>query len=251
MPYLSVIIPCYNEENNLRKNVLEEVASFLNKKNFQSEVIIVDDGSNDKSRELIERFIKNHPGFFLIKNPHQGKAFTVITGMLKGQGKYIIFSDLDQATPISEIDKLLLFLENGYDIVIGSRHSERKGAPILRLIMAKGFMLLRTIILGLRGISDTQCGFKGFKHDVAQEIFKNMKLYGEEKSEVEGSLVTAGFDVEVLFIAKKLGFKIKEVPVNWHYVETRRVNPLKESWLGFLDMIKLRINDLKGLYDKK
>jgi len=246
--YLSVIIPCYNEENNLRNYVLAKVDNFLSGQKFENEVIIVDDGSSDKSPEIISNFVKTHPRFKLLINSHQGKAFTVITGMLAGQGKYILFTDLDQSTPISEVTKILPFLEKDSDVVIGSRHAERKGAPLLRLIMARGFMLLRTIILGLNGISDTQCGFKGFKKDVAREIFHRMKLYGQKKSLVKGSLVTAGFDVEILFIAKKMGYKIKEVPVNWHYVETRRVNPLKESWLGLTDMIKLRVNDILGMY---
>lgn len=251
MVYLSVVIPCYNEENNLRHNILQKVDNFLKDKSFETEVIVVDDGSSDKSIELLENFKKTHPRFSLIKNPHQGKAYTVITGMLKAQGKYVLFSDLDQSTPIEELNKLLPLIEKEYDIVIGSRSSQRKGAPLLRLLMARGFMLLRTIILGLSGISDTQCGFKLFRYDVAQKLFKRLKLYGQQQKNVEGALVTAGFDVELLFLAKKLGFKIKEVPVNWHYVETRRVNPLKESWLGLLDMLKLRLNELKGVYDEK
>lgn len=250
MPYLSVILPCYNEEKNLQIDVLLEVYQFLINQSFESEIIIVDDGSSDNSVALIEKFIADKPIFRLIKNPHQGKAYTVITGILQGSGQYILFSDFDQATPISEINKFLPFFRENYDAVIGSRSSERKGAPLFRLLMARGFMLLRTLILGLKGISDTQCGFKAFRKEVAHDIFNRLKLYGQKQKEVKGSLVTAGFDVEFLFLAKKLGYKIKEVPVNWHYVETRRVNPLKESWLGLTDMIKLRVNDIMGKYDQ-
>jgi len=250
MPYLSIVIPCYNEETNLSNKVLEQVASYLQKQNYQSEVIIVDDGSSDNSAKIIDIIIKKYPNFNLIKNFHQGKAYAVSKGVYLAKGKFILFSDLDQATPIKEIEKMLPFLEQDYDVVIGSRKSERKGAPLLRLIMARGFMMLRTLILGLKGISDTQCGFKSFKCKAAKEIFKRLKLYGETKKIAKGSLVTAGFDVEVLFVAKELGYKINEVPVEWHYVETRKVNPITDSWHGLTDMIKLRLNKARGLYDQ-
>lgn len=249
MPFLSVVLPCYNEENNLKNGVLDEISSYLDKQKYDSEVIIVDDGSNDKSLNIIEDYIANSPKFRLIKNAHQGKAFTVITGMLNASGQIVLFSDMDQSTPIAEAEKLLPYLKEGFDVAIGGRHSQRKGAPLSRLIMARGFMFLRTIILGLGGIDDTQCGFKAFKKEVAHNLFNKLKLYGKNKKEVKGSLITAGFDVEVLFLAKKMGYKIKEVPVNWHYVKTRRVNPLKDSWHGLVDMIKLKINEARGLYD--
>lgn len=248
MLYLSLILPCYNEVKNLQKGVLNEVYHFLKQQSFESEIIIVDDGSNDGSIDLIGKFITDKPQFHLVKNSHQGKAYTVITGMLRGRGQYILFSDFDQATPIAELNKLLPWFTKDYDVVIGSRHGERRGAPFFRRLMALGFMFLRTVVLGLRGISDTQCGFKAFKREVARNIFSRLKLYGQKHKEVRGSLVTAGFDVEFLFLAKKLGYKIKEVPVNWHYVETRRVSPLKESWLGLTDMLKLRANDIMGKY---
>lgn len=249
--FLSVVIPCYNEEKNLQNNVLTSVAEYLDNKSYIYEGIIVDDGSSDESVKLVKDFIKLHPKFILVENSHQGKAFTVITGVLKSRGKYILFSDFDQATPINEVEKLLPHLDKGCEVVIGSRNGERKGAPILRLIMARGFMLLRTVILGLSGIKDTQCGFKAFEQNAAKSIFSRLKLYGQKKKTAKGALVTAGFDVEVLYIAKKLGYKIKEVPVEWHYVETRRVNPLRDSIEGLRDMIKLRGNDIKGFYGKE
>lgn len=246
--FLSVVIPCYNEEKNIRLGALEKVVDYLKKQKYTREVLVVDDGSTDESVRLVEDFISQHPGFSLIKNPHQGKAATVITGMLKASGQYVLFTDLDQATPISEIEKILPWFEKNYEIVIGSRSVVRQGAPFSRLLMARGFMILRISLLGLAKISDTQCGFKAFKQEAAQKIFQRLKLYGQKKI-VSGSMVTAGFDIEVLFLAKKMGFKIKEVPVKWHYVETRRVNPLKDSWYGFWDIVKIRLNSLRGLYD--
>lgn len=247
-PYLSVVIPCYNEETNLEARVLTKVNDFLKKKKYDWEVLVVDDGSTDKSKELIKRFIKNNHKFSLIENPHQGKAAAVITGMLKATGKYLLFSDLDQATPIEELDKLLPWFDKGYDVVIGSRNSERRGAPLSRLAMARGFMLLRNLLLGLPGISDTQCGFKAFRKETAHKLFKKLKLY-KETGKVEGSHVTAGFDIELLFIAKKMGFKIREVPVVWRYVETRRVSPVRDSWEGLMDLVRIKINDLRGVYE--
>lgn len=248
---LSVVIPSYNEMNNLQKGVLDKVLHFLTKKFPQKdyEVLIVDDGSTDGSREFVEEFIADNPHFQLIKNPHLGKAGAVTTGVLKAQGEIILFTDMDQATPIEELNKLLPFFEEGFDIVIGSRSTQRKGAPLSRVLMARGMILLRSSIVGLKGISDTQCGFKAFRRDVAQKLFSTLKLYSQKRKEVKGSMVTAGFDVEFLFLAQKLGYKIKEVPVSWLYVESRRVSPVKDSIDGLVSLFKIKLNDLKGLYD--
>lgn len=247
---ITIVIPAYNEETNIRLGALEKVARYLDHQRYTWEVLVVNDGSTDGTRALIEEFIKANKGFFLINNPHQGKAATVITGVMAAKGSYVLFSDLDQATPLKELEKLLPFMEDGADVVIGSRKEKREGAPLLRLIMARGFMLLRTLFLGLRGIRDTQCGFKIFKKSAAVEIFRRLSLYGTMKT-VSGPRVTAGFDIEVLFVAKRLGYTIKEVPVEWHYVETRRVNPVKDSWQAFMDILTIRWNAWKGLYGKK
>lgn len=243
--YLSVIIPSYNEMVNLQKGVLDKVEHFLSRKKFNYEVIVVDDGSDDGSCEFVEQFVKENTMFRLIKNAHTGKAGAVTAGMLSASGDIVLFTDMDQATPIEEIDKFFPYFEQ-YDIVIGSRNSKRKGAPLSRLIMARGFMFLRTIILGLSGISDTQCGFKTFKKEAAQTLFKRLKHWGEVSA--RGSMVGAGFDVELLFLAQKIGYKVKEVPVSWLYVETRRVSPIRDSIDGLMSLFQIKINDLKGLY---
>lgn len=245
--FLSVVIPCYNEETNIRLGAFEKVASYLRGQKYTWEVRIVDDGSTDNSVKLAEEFISKNDHFSIVKNPHQGKAATVMTGMMNARGEIVLFSDLDQATPLKEIERLLPWFDRGVDVVIGSRKGKREGAPMLRRIMARGFMLLRTIVLGLKGISDTQCGFKAFRRGVARKIFEHLSLYGTQKI-VTGSMVTAGFDIEVLFLAKLLGYTIKEVPVEWHYVETRRVSPLKDSWEGLMDIIHIRMNAWKGVY---
>jgi dolichyl-phosphate beta-glucosyltransferase len=246
-PYVTVVIPAYNEETNIRLGTLDKVSRYLDHQPYTWEVIIVNDGSSDQTGTLIKEFIRINKGFRYIENPHQGKAATVITGVLTAKGTYVLFSDLDQATPLKEIEKILPWFEKGFDVVIGSRKDKREGAPILRRFMARGFMFLRTFILGLKGISDTQCGFKAFRKEVARAIFKQLALYGKTKT-VTGSMVTAGFDIEVLFLAKILGYQIKEVPVEWHYVETRRVNPITDSWQGLMDIFAIRINAWKGIY---
>lgn len=246
--FLSVIIPCFNEEKNIRSGVLNRVWVYLKDKDFSWEVIIVDDGSDDKSKIMIEDFIKTKKGFRLVKNSHQGKARTVMTGVLKANGQYILFTDLDQATPISESEKLLKYLNHGYQIVIGSRNSRRAGAPLLRSLMGPVFALIRRGLIGLKEIKDTQCGFKAFENRSAKKLFKKLKLYGYTNQATHGSNVTAGFDVELLFIAKKMGYKIKEVPVSWHYVETRRVNPVIDSFQGLIDILRIKFNDLQGKY---
>lgn len=244
---LSIVIPCYNEEQNIRSGKIQEVISFLNKQSYDWELLLVDDGSIDKSKTLLKKIIGNKANIKLIENVHQGKAGTVITGMLEAKGKYILFTDLDQATPIAEINHFFPFFDRGYHIVIGSRQDKREGAPFVRAIMGPGFTLIRKFILGLSDIKDTQCGFKAFRREVAQEIFKKLKLY-KNNNQVSGSQVTAGFDVEILYLAQKLGYKIIEVPVKWNYVETRRVNPLKDSYSALLDLLKIRFNSIRGLY---
>lgn len=246
-PLLSVVIPAYNEETNIRLGILEKVSKYLEKQSYRWEVLLVDDGSSDKTASLLRDFSQKYAGFRVILNPHRGKASTVISGMKEATGAIILFSDLDQATPINEIEHFLPWFDKGIDVVIGSRNSQRQGAPMSRIIMARGFMLIRSIFLGLRGITDTQCGFKAFRKDVAKKIFQKLELYGTQHN-VDGPMVTAGFDIEVLYLAKTLGFTIKEVPVEWHYVETRRVSPIKDSWQGFLDILHIRLNALQGKY---
>lgn len=247
---LSIVIPCYNEEQNIRLGALDKVAHFLDKQKFSWETLIVDDGSTDESLELAKKFALNNPGFRVIANPHQGKAGTVVSGMLAAQGEAVLFTDLDQATPIDQITKLSPWLSKGYDIVIGSRKNRRRGAPFLRRLMGPGFMIVRNLLLGLGDIQDTQCGFKLFKNRVAKDVFQKLELY-RPGSHISGPRVTAGFDVEVLFISSRQGYKIKEVPVEWHYVDTRRVSPLADSWDALMGIIKIRLNDLRGLYRQR
>jgi len=247
--YLSVVIPAYNEETNIRLGALDKVVRYLEHQSYPWEVIAVDDGSTDQTAALIDDFRKSYTGFSMIRNPHQGKAATVMTGVAKSRGSIVLFTDLDQATPIREIAKLLPWFDRGYDVVIGSRSARREGAPLWRRIMAQGFMALRSVILGLPGISDTQCGFKAFRRDAAHDIFSGLQLF-RRKQTVTGSMVKAGFDIEVLYLAIKRGYRVREVPVEWHYVDTRRVNPFHDSWQAIVDLVRIRVNAARGRYEK-
>ena len=165
--------------------------------------------------------------------------------MLKAKGELILFSDLDQATPLDQVEMLLPKIDKGFDIAIGSRQG-RKGAPLIRKSMAFGFTLLRKIILRLP-YKDTQCGFKLFKRQASSKIFSKMKVFNEIKG-TGGASVSAGFDLETLYLARKLNLKVAEVPVEWHHMEGTKVNPVKDSWEGFRDLVKVRINALQGKY---
>lgn len=246
---LSVVIPAYNEEPNFKKGTMDQVPEFLKKQSYTYEILIVDDGSDDETANLAEKFAKRNENVRVIKNPHQGKAATVKTGVEEAEGELILFTDFDQATPIAEVDRLLPLFSD-YDIVIGSRQlpgAKREKEPFYRHLMGLVFNLVVQVI-AVRGIWDTQAGFKCFKSEVAKELFGELKVYGKNKT-VKGALVTA-FDVELLFIAKKRGYKIKEVPIEWHHVATTRVNPIKDSIRMFRDVLKVRLNDIRGVYKK-
>lgn len=243
---LSVVIPAYNEAKNLETGVLDRVWEYLKLQPYSYEVLIVDDGSKDETVEMAKKQCQGKRGFRVVENPHGGKALTVISGMQKTMGEIAIFTDMDQATPIDQIEKLLPYFDQGYDVVIGSRHG-RKGAPLIRKVSAWGFALIRTILLGLP-YTDTQCGFKAFNQQAIKEIFPVLEEIWKVKA-ASGAAVNAGFDVEMLFIAKQKGFKIAEVPVEWHYVGTERVQLIKDAYEAISDMLRIRLNQIQGKYN--
>lgn len=244
--FLSVIIPAYNEEINLRRGVLDSVYDYLKSKDFSWEVIILDDGSKDKTVPFVEKFVKSHKNFFLRKEPHRGKGGTIIAGVEAAHGEYVLFSDMDQSTPMDQFDKFIPVINKGYDVVIGSRHG-RPGQSVTRKIMAYGLVILRTIILRLP-FRDTQCGFKVFSKGAAKNIFDRMQNYSKKNNSKIGS-VTAGFDMEALFIARKLRLKIAEIPVEWYeYGQRKEVNPITDSIEGLSGLIQIRLNALQGKY---
>lgn len=245
---ISLIIPCYNEEVNIQKGVLDKIGNYTRDDERFSEVIIVDDGSSDSSKTVIKnKYLKTFPKFKLIENSHQGKAFAVLTGIKQAKGDYAIFSDIDLATPIDETDKLIAKIKSGGQIVIGSRNNSREGAPLMRKVMAKGFIVIRNIIIGLKGVKDTQCGFKLFERKPALKIIEKLQVFHNNRIAKDSS-VSAGFDIEFLFLGQKLGYKIIEVPIIWRHVETKNVNFIRDSLETLVDIFKIKLLDLQGKY---
>jgi glycosyltransferase involved in cell wall biosynthesis len=246
---ISLIIPCYNEETNIQKGVLDKIGNYTANDERFFEVLIVDDGSSDSSKTVIKnKYLKIYPKFRLIQNSHQGKAFAVLTGIRLAKADYVIFMDIDLATPIEEVEKLMDKTKEGGQIVIGSRNNSRTGAPLLRKIMAKGFIFIRNMIIGLKGIKDTQCGFKLFEKKAALQIIEKLQVFHDNRI-AKGSSVSAGFDIEFLFIGQKLGYKIIEVPVEWRHVETKNVNFIRDTIETLKDIFKIKMLDLKGKYN--
>lgn len=245
--YLSVIIPCYNEYENIKKGVLSEIDDYLNKQKFDWEVIISDDESSDNSWNLVEKFIEDKKNYFHLKNKHGGKPFAVRNGLEKARGKWVLLTDMDQATPLNQLDKLIPFFEN-FDIVIGSRGRTRKNFPLYRKIASFIFSNFRRILL-LYKIKDTQCGFKAFKRNIALDLFGRLEVF-KNHTKAKGWRVSA-YDVELLFIAEKSGFNIVEVPVSWADRDISRGKNksfIKESKEMLLEVLRVRVNDLQGLY---
>lgn len=245
---LSIIIPCYNEKENLTRGVLDQIAQYLRTVKYSWEVIISDDGSTDGSLKLLENFVKSHRGFRLIKNPHGGKAKAISTGVLASKGKVILFTDMDQSTPLKEVSKLLPWYDRGYDVVFGSRGKMRHNFPWYRQVMSWGFRSFRQLFL-LHQVADTQCGFKSFRSTAAKEVFPLLEAVNSKKT-ARGWSVSA-FDVELLFLAQKRGYKLKEVNVSWSDTDTatgKSKNFVKESLDMLKQILRVKLNDLNGYY---
>lgn len=247
--FLSIVIPAYNEEKRIEKS-LEKIYSYLKTQPYSYEIIVSDDGSTDSTREIINRHKEDWPELKLLENKHKGKAPAVISGVKSARGEFILFTDVDLSVSIDEVGKMLVWVEDqGYDLAIASREGPgaiRMNEPHLRHFMGRIFNFLVQLIV-LPGINDTQCGFKLFTKKSALEIFNVTKLYSDKDGEISGAKVS-GFDVEILFIARKLGYKIKEVPVTWVYKDSSKVHNLKDSYYNFMDVLRVRLNDLRGLY---
>jgi len=254
MTSISIIIPCYNEENNIRGGVLEQVYRFLIKQQLIWEVIICNDESTDNSLKLAQDFSSKHKGFRVLDLTHGGKPSAVWGGIKEAKYSISLFTDMDQSTPLKELTKLLPFFNKNYDVVIGSRGESREGNSLVRKIMAKGFLFGRRLFL-LPNIIDTQCGFKAIKTDLAKKIFPNLEFF-KDKSDKKGWRVSA-FDVELLFMAQKWGYKIKEVEVNWKNedLSTTKGNDStrfkKESKQMLREIFRIIRNNLQGVYDQK
>lgn len=244
---ISLIIPCYNEFANIQKGVLDKIGNFTKGDARFIEVSIIDDGSTDDSKRIIKQYLNQFPKFRLIENKHQGKAYAINTGIRSARGEFVFFTDMDLATPIEETEKLIKEIKHGYQIVVGSRKSKREGAPFLRKVLSFGAQLARFFLFNFKGITDTQCGFKLFEKKAAILIV-NKSLLFQKNTDILGPSVTAAFDLEFLFLAFKMRYKIKEVPVHWQHMETRNVNFMRDTIETLQDLFKIKYYEAMGKY---
>jgi dolichyl-phosphate beta-glucosyltransferase len=226
-PYISLIIPAYNEEERIIPS-LKKAEAYFESKDYSFEIIVVDDGSSDNTCKAALEF----DGIKVVRqSPNQGKGAAVRRGMLEAEGEYRLFADADFSTPIYEVEKLIIAVEKGADVAIGSRALNnnliKEHQPFYREFMGKTFNKL-TQALVIKGIKDTQCGFKLFREKAALDIFKHAKVNH------------FGFDVEILFLAHKFGYKIAEIPVEWYNDERSKVNPIKDSYKMLRELFKIK-----------
>ncbi len=244
--HLSIVIPAYNEAKRLPQT-LARISAFLAQQPYQAEILVVDDGSSDGTATLAEAVA----GVRVLRMAHRGKGFAVRAGALAACGDLLLLCDADLAVPINEWPKLEAPLRNGYDLAIGSREglgATREGEPWYRHLMGRVFNGI-IHLLALRGINDTQCGFKAMPGQVARHLFRHMRIYSDDAPLLQGAAVTA-YDVELLFLARKAGYRIVEVPVHWIYGTETKVNPVRDSLRNLSDVLAVRLNDLRGRYVK-
>lgn len=247
-PFLSIIVPSYNEEKNMQRGVLQQVVEYLRKQNFNWELILSDDGSTDGTVKHLKAFAKKHSQVSVLSNPHAGKAATVAAAMAQAKGEWRLFTDFDQSTPLSEIEKLLPYTTQGYDVIIGSREmigAVRDKEPWYRHLMGRVFNVL-VQVLAVPGILDTQCGFKLFSAKASQHLFSSLVIYGAQSRWKDA--FTGAFDVELLFLANRFGYAIREVPITWVHAESNRVHPIKDSLRMFRDIVRIRLVAARGVY---
>jgi len=254
-PFLSVVIPCYNEEKNLENGALQEVYQYLVAQDYSWEAIVVNDESTDNSRALVQRFVEGKPSFTLLDITHGGKPAGIWEGIQRAKGQAVLLTDMDQSTPIRELGKLLPWFEQGYDTVIGSRGVAREGYSVVRKLGSIAFRFIRGLLI-LRSIGDTQCGFKLFRRTVLLSIFPYLEFIKRGGRSV-GWQVTA-YDVELLFLIRRAGIRIKEVTVDWYNRDqsdtkshTRGEIPryMRESIEMGREILRVKINQWQGLYD--
>ncbi len=233
--FVSVVIPVYNEAATIQ-GTLKAVSAYFTASNVLYEIIVVDDGSQDRTVSTVREMLQAIPSVRLLQAPHRGKGAAVKQGMLSAQGRYTLFMDADSSTRIEEWQKLRPWLEDSYEVVIGSR--KMRGADIrvhqswLRETMGKGFTWLTNVMLGLH-VSDVTCGFKGFRTSAAHTLVQLQQIQGW------------GFDAELLFLAKRLGYRMKEVPVVWSNDDTTHVRLMQDTWRSLKELVHIRARGLR------
>jgi len=236
----SFVIPAYNESVRIRPT-LDELLRHSQEQAWDVEILVVNDGSRDDTAQIVRQYGKVHPEVLLVENPgNRGKGFSVRNGMLHARGDICLFTDADLSSPMSEAQKLFDAVAEGADIAIGSRwlrpelQTERQ--PLYRQLFGRIFNLVLRVVLGLN-FADTQCGFKAFRRDAAQRVFPLQKIE------------RWGFDPEILFLARRLGLTVNEVPVVWAHSEGTRLHPFRDGFRMFLEVLHIRWNSMSGAYN--
>ncbi len=240
-PRYSIVIPAYNESARIEQT-LERVLACVSEHGWDAEVLVVNDGSTDNTGAIVEHWMSRHDNLHLIANPgNRGKGYSVRNGLLQARGEIVMFTDADLSAPMEEAERLFAAIESGADVAIGSRWLERGRQtihqPLYRQFFGRCFNAITRSVMGLP-FADTQCGFKAFRRSTAQVIFRLQRIE------------RWGFDPELLFIARKLGYKIREVPVTWGHDERSRMSYLKDGLKMLEEMAFIRWNSLIGRYDR-
>ncbi len=243
-PYLSVIVPAFDEARRIVRS-LRAITDYLERRPFPSEVIVVDDGSRDETARLVQAFAdawrSEHVSVRLLRNERNlGKGYSVRRGFLNARGEIVLFTDADLSAPIAEVERLLQLIEaEGADVAFGSRGLDRRfiQKPPTRARQWAGriFNLLVRLLTGLP-FKDTQCGFKAYRRAPLLPIFQHQRIHG------------FGFDVEILYLARKCGLRLRETPVLWAHAEGTKVRLLRDAWRMALDLMRIRVNDWLGRY---
>ena len=234
------MIPAYNEERRLPAS-LAQVDQFVAAQSYLIEVIIVNNNSRDATLQIAQDFAAQHAYTRVLNQPRQGKGAAVQTGVLAGQGEYLFICDADFSMPVEEINKFLPPAVDHYDVAIASREvpgARRVDEPEYRHLMGRVFNFI-VRVLAIPGIQDTQCGFKVFRREVARDVFTLQTIEGW------------GFDVEMLFIARRRGYKLIEVPITWYYRPQTKINPIRDSINMVIEVMRVRWNGWRGKYARK
>jgi len=239
MAKYSIVIPAYNEASRLGSS-LDRVLTYVVSQQMDAEVIVVNDGSRDRTADLVREYTQRFPFLRLIENPgNRGKGYSVRNGMLNATGEVLLFSDADLSSPIEEAPKLFRAIEEGADIAIGSRwlqpETQTLRQSLLRQFYGRAFNVALRVLLGLKQ-TDTQCGFKAFTHAASHKVFPQQHIE------------RWGFDPEILYLARRYRLKVKEVPVAWAHVGGTRLSPLRDGLRMFGEVLKIRWNALSGKY---
>ena len=237
-PHLSVVIPAYNEATRIVAT-LDAVAGYLSAEPFSWEIVVVDDGSSDGTARLVRSWSRDDSRVRVESIPHAGKGWAVRSGMLAAHGRLRFMCDADLAMPISNLDNFLKRIDDGYEVVIGSREAEgarRFDEPALRHVMGRVFNWSVKAI-AVPGIQDTQCGFKCFRAAAAEDLFRLQRVPG------------FGFDVEILHLAFKRGYRVHELPIDWRYQPQSKVRPAVDSFQMLKDALMVRWRSIRGAYD--